>query len=81
MMGLIIGFLVALAFVFGFYGSQEFTFAIEINSFRTPFYKLGITSQRYILEDGSVEDEIVIGLFFLNIVFVFWKEMDNSDII
>lgn len=81
MITLIIGFLTLMALVFGFYKSQEFTIGIEINTFRTPFYRIGVTSQRFILEDGSVEDEVVIGLFLLNIVFVFWKTTDNSDII
>jgi hypothetical protein len=57
----------------GFIGSAEVTFGLEINTLQTPFYKLGITSQRFILEDGSAEDELLIGLFFINVVIVFWK--------
>lgn len=69
----ILGFLVSLVLVMGFIGSAEISFGLEINTLQTPFYKLGITSQRFILEDGSAEDELLIGLFFINIVIVFWK--------
>jgi hypothetical protein len=46
---------------------------LEINKLNSPFYKLGIFSERYTLTDGSTEDEIVIGLFFVNISIVFYK--------
>jgi hypothetical protein len=66
-------FLVILALVFGYINSEEMTIGFEVNTLRTQFYKLGVVSQRYTLEDGSVEDELVIGLFFVNVVIVFWK--------
>jgi hypothetical protein len=55
-------------------GSLEITFALEFNTLNSPFYKIGIFSERYTLDDGSSEDEIVIGLFFVNIIIVFWKD-------
>ena len=69
----ILGFLVSLVLVMGYIGAEEISYGLEINTLNSPFYKLGITSQRFILEDGSAEDELVIGLFFINIVIVFWK--------
>jgi len=66
-------FLVIVALVFGYINSEEMTIGFEVNTLRTQFYKLGVVSQRYTLEDGSVEDELVIGLFFVNVVIVFWK--------
>jgi hypothetical protein len=69
----ILGFLVSLALVMGYIKAEEISFGLEINTLQTPFYKLGITSQRFILEDGTSEDELLIGLFFINIVIVFWK--------
>jgi hypothetical protein len=50
------------------------TFGLELNKLNSPFFKLGLFSDRFTLEDGSVEDEIVIGLFFINVVIVFWKD-------
>ena len=69
-------FLVVLALVMGFRGCHQMDIALEINTFQSPFYKIGIFSERHMLEDGSVEDEVVIGLLFVNIVVVFWKPID-----
>jgi hypothetical protein len=71
-------FLLVLSIVCGYIGSVEMTIGIEINTLMSPFFKIGLYSQRYTLEDGSVEDEIVIGLFFINVVMVFWKTVDEE---
>jgi hypothetical protein len=65
-----------ISIVYALKGSLELTFGLELNTLTSPFYKLGIFFQRYTLEDGTVEDELVIGLFFINIVMVAWKEND-----
>jgi hypothetical protein len=69
-------FVLLLALFMGFKGCAQVDIALEINTFQSPFYKIGIFSDRHMLEDGSFEDEVVIGLFFVNIVFVFWKTND-----
>lgn len=69
-------FLIALALVMGFRGCHQVDVALEINTFQSPFYRLGIFSDRHMLQDGSVEDEVVIGLLFVNVVVVFWKPLD-----
>jgi len=66
-------FLSLVSLVYGWISSWEVTIGIELNRLNSPFYKIGIFSQRYTLEDGSVEDEFTIGLFFINLTFVFWK--------
>lgn len=71
-------FLLFLSIVCGFIGSEEFTIGLEINTLRSPFFKIGLYSQRYTLEDGSVEDEVIIGLFFINVVIVFWKTVEEE---
>jgi hypothetical protein len=71
-------FLFVLSIVCGYIGSVEMTIGLELNTLKTPFFKIGLYSQRYTLEDGSVEDEIVIGLFFINVVMVFWKTVDEE---
>jgi len=72
-------FLCLVSLIYGWIGSMEMTFGIELNTLRTPYFKFGIFSQRYTLEDESVEDEFVIGLFFINVVFVFWKTTIPMD--
>lgn len=69
-------FLIALALVMGFRGCHQVDVALEINTFQSPFYKIGIFSDRHLLQDGSIEDEVVIGLLFINIVVLFWKPLD-----
>jgi len=69
-----IGVLLVIALVSGWVKSDEVTFGLEINTLKSPFFKLGLFSERFTLDDGSVEDELVIGLFFINVVIVFWKD-------
>ena len=71
-------FLFIVSVISGFIGSEEFTIGLELNMLRSPFFKIGMYSQRYTLEDGSVEDEVVIGLFFINVVIVFWKTTEEE---
>jgi len=66
--------LLVISVVYALIGSIELSFGLELNTLTSPFYKLGIFFQRYTLEDGTVEDELVIGLFFVNIVMVSLKE-------
>lgn len=72
-------FLILVPLVSGYINSMEVTIGIELNVFNSPFYKIGLFSQRYVLEDGSVEDEFTIGLFFINLTFVFWSAPIPSD--
>jgi len=69
-------FVLVLALLMGFIGCSQVDVALEINTFQSPFYKIGIFSDRHSLEDGSFEDEVIVGLFFVNVVFVFWKSND-----
>jgi hypothetical protein len=69
-------FVLLLALLMGFIGCSQVDVALEINTFQSPFYKIGIFSDRHSLEDGSFEDEVIVGLFFVNVVFVFWKSND-----
>ena len=66
--------IVIISVVYALKGSIELSFGLELNTLTSPFYKLGIFFQRYTLEDGTIEDELVIGLFFVNIVMVSLKE-------
>jgi hypothetical protein len=72
--------LLFISLIAGYIGSVEMTIGLELNTLRSPFFKIGLYSQRYTLEDGSVEDEVIIGLFFVNVVMVFWKTVDEEEI-
>lgn len=68
--------LIVIALFFGAIGCREVSFGIEINKWSTPFFKLGLTSERFSLDDGSVEDEIGVHLLFISFVVIFWKPLD-----
>lgn len=68
-----IGFLLLLALIYGFKGYRELTFIFEAKTYDNPYYNTGLSFSKYILEDGSTEEELIIGLFFINIILVFWK--------
>jgi hypothetical protein len=68
--------LVIMPIVVGAIGCMEVTIALEFNLFNSPFYKIGVFSERYTMEDGTYEHQVAIGLLFMNVVIVFWKEED-----
>lgn len=74
MVWIILGALLVIAVIAGAIGSMEITIGFEFNLLNSPFYKIGLFSTRHSLEDGTYEHELTIGLFFVNIVLVFWKE-------
>ena len=71
--GIIVALLVVVPVIYGCIGAEQIHFELELNTFKTPFYRCGIAFNRYPLEDGSVEDELHFGLFLINVVIVFWK--------
>lgn len=71
--------LVFISFVAGYINCHEMIIAFEFNLFNSPFYKLGVFSERFNLQDGQVEDEVTIGLFFVNVVFTFWRDNSEED--
>lgn len=56
-------------------GSYDFELTVEIKSFNNPYYELGISFRGHEIEgdDNTFEQELIIGLFFFNIVFTFRK--------
>lgn len=71
--------LIVLPLITGWIGCNEMTIGFELNLLNSPFYKIGIFSERFFLPDNQVEDELIIGLFFVNIVFTFWKDNSLED--
>lgn len=71
--------LTVMPFVIGWWTCHEMTIGIEINRFNSPFYKMGVFSERYRLPEDQIEDELTIGLFFINIVFTFWRDNSLED--
>jgi len=69
--------LVVISFVAAYVKCEEMVIAFELNLLNGPFYKIGIFSERFVLQDNQIEDELTIGLFFVNITFTFWREEED----
>jgi len=70
--------LVALAIGFGWWKSEDFEIAIEVNTFTGPSFTIGVISARYYTSE-EIQDEITIGLFFVNFVFTFFKPLEDFE--
>jgi hypothetical protein len=71
--------LIIMPIVIGWMTCYEMTFSLEISKLNSPFYKIGIFSERFFLPEDQIEDEVIIGLFFINIVFTFWRVNEEED--
>lgn len=74
MYGLLV--IVVIALVLGWWKSEEFEIALEINMFTGPSFKIGVTSERYYTQE-DVQDEVIIGLFIVNVIFTFHKPLEE----
>lgn len=61
--------------VIGWMGSIQVDIMIEIKYLSNPWFHFGVSFQQYPHED-HVQQELIIGFFFVNIVIVFFKEID-----
>lgn len=78
MVMVIIWFLVmmtVLAVVMGFYKNGGFDILLEIKLYSNPYFNVGVSFIAYPEED-HVEEEFTLGLFFINVVIVFYKPYD-----
>lgn len=72
---LIIGCYFLISVVYGFYNSLDIEISLEVNTFKFPYWKFGLFSQRVVLDD-HIEDVIIIGMVFISIEVVFYKELE-----
>jgi hypothetical protein len=59
----------------GWKDSEQIDILIEFKYLSNPWFNLGISFESIPQED-HIQEELVIGFFFINIVFVFFKEID-----
>jgi hypothetical protein len=59
--------------IFGSSNAQQIDFIIETKHLAAAFYKIGIYYEPVPREDGIIQEDFCIGLFFVNIYFVFYK--------
>lgn len=73
---LFIGFLIAIVSIavwWGYRDMLELEFGLEIKRMSNAYFNIGISFDSHILEDGCEEQEIKLGLFFVNVVVIFFK--------
>lgn len=75
MLIIIIAILLVISLVVGFSGFLEMDFVIEIKRLSNAYYSLGLSFNDVPSPNENIEvQELVIGLFFVNFVFIFYKE-------
>jgi hypothetical protein len=62
--------------VYGIKGSVKIDVIFELKSYNNPFYYIGMSFIE-MEEDEYMRQEFVIGMFFINIITVFYKEKDG----
>ena len=79
MIYIIVTLLIVISLIHGFSRYNEIDFALEINLLMTPYFLLGLSYTEFVLDDKSVERELRIGFFFINISVLFWIEKEGND--
>jgi len=69
---LIIG-LILIALCFGYNNALSYEVGIELNTLKHPYYNLGITFECNELDESIIEETLIIGLLFVNVIVVFQK--------
>ena len=63
------------AMVIGWVDSIQVDIMIELKYLSNPWFNIGVSFQEHPQED-HVQQELIIGLFFINFVIVFFKEIE-----
>ena len=79
MIYIILTLLIVTSLVHGFSKYNEIDFALEINLLKSPYFLIGFSYTEFVLDDKSVERELRIGFFFVNISVLFWIEKEEND--
>lgn len=68
-----IAFMLLVSLVCGWKDSSQIDVLIEMKYLSNPWFNLGLSFNRT-NEEEYIEEELIIGLFFINVVVVFFKE-------
>jgi hypothetical protein len=79
MIYIILTLLIVTSLVHGFSKYNEIDFALEINLFKSPYFLIGLSYTEFNLDDDSIERELRLGFFFINICIVFWIDNQEND--
>lgn len=75
-MMLVVGVLFITSVYIGYINALEMSVFIEVNTFTTSYYNIGISYEYKDFDSLYRIDQLTIGLFFFNINFCFLKDID-----
>lgn len=58
---------------YGYNHSYEMDIVFEIKRLSNPYFHLGMSFEKEYEEEGQVVETFILGLFFVNLVIVFYK--------
>ncbi len=76
---IILGVFIVYPFIWGFRCVEEFEFRLEVKRYDSAYYMFGIFFVEHSVEDPEyVEQEMTIALYFITLVFIFYKRKENT---
>lgn len=70
---LFIGLLIVLSIFVGVYNVLEVDINIGVKQWDSLYFQIGVNFVEHTLEDGNIEQELSINLFFITINVIFYK--------
>jgi len=72
-----LSFVLLMTAIVGLNRFEFIDFTLEFKNLSNPYYYIGISFTEHTTEDPTmIEQEFILGLFFVNIILVFGKEID-----
>jgi len=67
------------AIISGINQMRRLELAIEFNLLNSPCFNIGISCNEYYTPE-YIEQEVLLGLFFINFSLIFYKEVEENDV-
>jgi hypothetical protein len=77
--GLFVLVIIIGSIISGIHNMRRLELAIEFNLFNSPCFNLGVSFNEYYVPE-YIEQELLIGLFFINISLIFYKDGEESGV-
>ena len=71
-----IGFMLLTSIYVGWRGSVQIDVIVELKNLSNNWFHLGMSYNR-VDNDECIQEELIVGLFFINFVVVFFKEFET----
>ena len=71
-----IGFMLLTSIYVGWRGSVQIDIMVELKNLSNNWFHLGMSYNR-VDNDECIQEELIVGLFFINFIVVFFKEFET----